>query len=93
LDAELLADVYINMTRGQEALVIDASEPGADDSAAPRVDLSQFKLPVLEANTQEAAAHEAVLLHSWTRPAAARRCGVLPPALWHNHGLSTGDNG
>ena len=62
LDAELLADVYLNLTRGQDALLIDASEPGADDSAAPRVDLSQFKLPVLEANTQEAAAHEAVLL-------------------------------
>ena len=62
LDAELLADVYINLTRGQDALLIDAAEPGADDSAAPRVELSQFILPVLGANTQEAAAHEAVLL-------------------------------
>lgn len=61
LDAELLADVYINLTRGQDALLIDAAEAGAEDSALPRVDLSQFKLPVLEANTQEAAAHEAVL--------------------------------
>jgi DNA polymerase-3 subunit epsilon len=28
LDAELLADVYINLTRGQDALLIDVSGPG-----------------------------------------------------------------
>ena len=62
LDAELLADVYINLTRGQDALLIDAA--GADAGGGPavvRVDLSQFALPVLAANEQEAAAHEDVL--------------------------------
>jgi len=61
LDAELLADVYINMTRGQDALLIDmADEPG--QVAEVRVmDLSGFELPVLRASDQEASAHEEVL--------------------------------
>ena len=61
LDAELLADVYINLTRGQDALLIDV---GAHDHFAgivTRVDLTQFTLPVLLASPQENAAHEEVL--------------------------------
>jgi DNA polymerase-3 subunit epsilon len=62
LDAELLADVYINMTRGQEALLIDAGDaPANTQSVAVQVDLSQYVLPVLAANDQELAAHDAVL--------------------------------
>ncbi|MFM8863898.1 MAG: DNA polymerase III subunit epsilon [Limnohabitans sp.] len=63
LDAELLADVYINMTRGQEALLMEAVETastGAGNTVA-RLDLSGFALPVLAANAQELAAHEDVL--------------------------------
>jgi DNA polymerase-3 subunit epsilon len=62
LDAELLADVYINMTRGQNALLLDADE-GAPTSAqaVARIDLSQFALPVLHANEAELAAHVDVL--------------------------------
>ena len=62
LDAELLADVYINLTRGQDALLIadDASE-GADGQALTAVDLRGFNLPVLTASEQELADHEAVL--------------------------------
>jgi DNA polymerase-3 subunit epsilon len=62
LDAELLADVYINLTRGQEALLIDLGEigPGLPGNA-PRVDLSVFDLPVLRANDEEAAQHAALL--------------------------------
>jgi len=61
LDAELLADVYINLTRGQDALLIDIG--GADTSGvnAVRIDLSVFELPVLQANEQEAAAHDDML--------------------------------
>ena len=62
LDAELLADVYINLTRGQDALLIDL---GTADHAGPRagpVDLSGIVLPVLAANTQEIAAHDEVLM-------------------------------
>ncbi|GAB3760756.1 DNA polymerase III subunit epsilon [Ramlibacter monticola] len=61
LDAELLADVYINMTRGQDALLIDEVESGAPGAIVTRVDLRQFTLPVLLASEQEAAAHEEVL--------------------------------
>jgi DNA polymerase III subunit epsilon len=62
LDAELLADVYINMTRGQEALLIDAGDaPANTQSVAVQVDLSQYVLPVLHANDQELAAHGEVL--------------------------------
>jgi DNA polymerase III subunit epsilon len=62
LDAELLADVYINMTRGQDALLM---EPGTAEEVSGEepmeVDLSRLDLPVLVANAQEAAAHDAVL--------------------------------
>jgi DNA polymerase-3 subunit epsilon len=62
LDAELLADVYINMTRGQEALLIDAGDAPKDtQTAVVQVDLSRFVLPVLPANVQELSAHEDVL--------------------------------
>lgn len=61
LDAELLADVYINLTRGQDALLIDIG--GAEGAAGPavRIDLSTFTLPVILASDAEAAAHEEVL--------------------------------
>ena len=61
LDAELLADVYINLTRGQEALLIDAVPAETMAGIQTRVDLRQFTLPVLLANDQESAAHEEVL--------------------------------
>lgn len=62
LDAELLADVYINLTRGQDALLID---PGSDESVdrltVLEIDLRCIELPVLSANDQEVAAHDDVL--------------------------------
>ena len=61
LDAELLADVYINLTRGQEALLIDVADNAAAGGIATRVDLTAFTLPVLLASSEEAAAHEEVL--------------------------------
>ncbi|MEO7549258.1 MAG: DNA polymerase III subunit epsilon, partial [Ramlibacter sp.] len=61
LDAELLADVYINLTRGQDALLIDVADSHSVSGSVTRVDLSQFTLPVLLASDQEAAAHEEVL--------------------------------
>ena len=57
LDAELLADVYINLTRGQEALLMvdePGDSPGSSGIAMTSVDLRQFKLPVLRANADEA---------------------------------------
>ena len=64
LDAELLADVYINLTRGQEALLMDnpgEAEAGPSQSQVVRLDLSTFKLPVLAANAQELQEHQDVL--------------------------------
>jgi DNA polymerase-3 subunit epsilon len=61
LDAELLADVYINMTRGQDALLMDVGAPTESGAAAVQVDLRGFDLPVVAANAQELAAHDDVL--------------------------------
>ena len=61
LDAELLADVYINLTRGQEALLIDLGDVGEQGAEGERIDLSVFDLPVLTANAQELVAHADVL--------------------------------
>jgi DNA polymerase-3 subunit epsilon len=61
LDAELLADVYINLTRGQNALMIDIGEDELPGAAVESMDLSAFGLPVLSANEQEMAAHEDIL--------------------------------
>ncbi len=61
LDAELLADVYINLTRGQNALVMEVGSAAEDGGSIAVVDLSGFDLPLLLANDQEMAAHETLL--------------------------------
>jgi len=61
LDAELLADVYINMTRGQDALLMDLETSDGEGGDIVLIDLSRIELPVIRANDQEALAHEAVL--------------------------------
>jgi DNA polymerase-3 subunit epsilon len=64
LDAELLADVYIAMTRGQDALVMELDSSGQEGDALQdtlSVDLSQFVLPVLMASDAERTAHEGVM--------------------------------
>src|ERR1700712_5279310 len=53
LDAELLADVYINLTRGQDALLIDIGAADAASGTGTRIDLSAFTLPVILASVQE----------------------------------------
>ena len=80
LDAELLADVYINLTRGQEALLIDAGGDEGETGDQESVDLSGFVLPVIQANAQEQASHEELLAQLdkasggktlWRQPASA----------------------
>ncbi|MCF8147658.1 MAG: DNA polymerase III subunit epsilon [Sulfuritalea sp.] len=61
LDAELLADVYINLTRGQDMLIMDAADTDTTGTPKSHVDLSSFDLPIVYANSQEAAAHETVM--------------------------------
>jgi len=59
LDARLLAEVYLAMTRGQEGLVMELDTPAAAAIAAARVDVA--RLVVLRASAEEIAAHETVL--------------------------------
>jgi DNA polymerase III subunit epsilon len=61
LDAGLLAEVYINMTRGQDSLVIDATDAGQSTLVLAAIDFSQFELPVLLATEEESTVHEAIL--------------------------------
>jgi len=61
LDANLLAEVYSRMTRGQESLVIDAANDSPAQVAAAAIDLSTFDLPVLTATAEEDAAHDRLL--------------------------------
>ena len=61
LDAELLAEVYINLTRGQNSLVMDMDERNGPVSTFNSVDLRSFDLPVLLANEGELSAHQGLL--------------------------------
>ncbi len=62
LDAELLADVYINLTRGQDALVMDMETSNVNSQGVQAIDLSGFSLPVLMASDTEAQEHESMLV-------------------------------
>jgi len=62
LDAELLADVYINMTRGQDALLMEVESNSDEQTRTTEyVDLSSFQLPVISASEQEMSQHADVL--------------------------------
>lgn len=62
LDAGLLAEVYVRMTRGQDSLVIDGgSYEGSAAQAASAIDLSAFTLPRVPASAEELAAHGQVI--------------------------------
>jgi DNA polymerase-3 subunit epsilon len=61
LDAQLLADVYINMTRGQDGLLMESNPQDTPGKPLEQVDLHGLVLHVIPANDQELAAHAAVL--------------------------------
>jgi DNA polymerase-3 subunit epsilon len=91
LDAELLADVYINLTRGQNSLMMDVHS-GAGDGVAVQIDLSQYELPVLMANDDEAAAHEKLLaeIDKSSKGKTVYRMAVAVAAAPVNDGALTG---
>lgn len=62
LDAELLAEVYLAMTRGQNSLTIDlmAMESSAGD-AGPAADAPLAAITVLAASADEVREHEAII--------------------------------
>ena len=79
LDARLLAEVYLAMTRGQESLVMELETPAAAAITAAGIDLSL--LIVVRASDEEAAAHERYLdaLEKETRAAPLwRRLAAQP---------------
>jgi DNA polymerase III subunit epsilon len=62
LDAQLLSEVYINLTRGQDALLIDSHSASASSGAgAVKADFSTLELIILQPSEAELAAHEDVL--------------------------------
>ena len=74
LDAELLADVYLAMTRGQDSLAIVDDRAQSAGAAGDDGDWPPRGLTVRRASAEELAAHEA-LLASIARDARG-------PALW-----------
>ena len=61
VDADLLAQVYLNLTRGQDSLVIEAAQDSRPPVAGSAGDLRMLILPVLVASAEEVAAHDAML--------------------------------
>jgi DNA polymerase-3 subunit epsilon len=59
LDARLLAEVYLALTRGQDSLVMDLEQPGAAAAAVAKIDASA--LVVIKATAEELKSHETVL--------------------------------
>ena len=71
LDAELLAEVYLAMTRGQDSLMMDLDAADARQESEARVDATG--LGVLRASAEEIEAHEQYL----ERLASEAKSGVL----------------
>jgi DNA polymerase-3 subunit epsilon len=62
LDTQLLAEVWLAMTRGQDALLIDVDD--GDSAGGNGLVLARFDasgLPVLKASDEDLAEHEAYL--------------------------------
>jgi DNA polymerase-3 subunit epsilon len=70
LDAQLLAEVYLAMTRGQESLGIDMAQPAMRRQAANQVPRGRSR--IIRANGDELAAHAAYL------SALAQDAGEVP---------------
>jgi DNA polymerase-3 subunit epsilon len=56
IDARLLAEIYLSMTRGQESLVMEA-EPAASTAAAVEIVHDKLDLVVIKATKEELTAH------------------------------------
>lgn len=61
LDSEILSDVYLTMTGGQTALLLDAERSGSTNENQASAELQTENLIVVQANESELAAHEAWL--------------------------------
>lgn len=61
LDSELLADVWLAMTRGQDSLMMSFDHGDEDESSSGLQRIDPSTLPVIYANEEELARHEAYL--------------------------------
>jgi DNA polymerase-3 subunit epsilon len=61
LDAELLAEVYLAMTRGQESLMMALEEEQKPDGGTAGLSTERPPLKILRASNEELAAHDVVL--------------------------------
>jgi DNA polymerase-3 subunit epsilon len=61
LDAELLAEVYLAMTRGQESLVMELEQAPAAPESGGGVSAERTRLTVLAASEEEIDAHDNML--------------------------------
>ena len=61
LDSQILAEVYLAMTRGQDSLVIDLNVGHDEEGDEPRVQLSALNLSEPEPSDEELALHQAYL--------------------------------
>ena len=61
LDARLLGEVYVRMTRGQDSLVVEVGEGSSEGPAIAAVDLAACAVLPVSVSAEERAAHEAVL--------------------------------
>jgi DNA polymerase III subunit epsilon len=61
LDAELLAEVYLQLTRGQNSLIEEVQQTQTGGASLAAMDLSQLSLTVVRASEQEVTLHERVL--------------------------------
>ncbi len=77
LDAELLAEVYLAMTRGQESLIMALDEPVPGQGEVDGVPFERPPLRVLRASGEELAAHDEYL--AAIAKANKGACLWLPP--------------
>ena len=77
LDAELLAEVYLAMTRGQNSLIIDSAEPPPRQIDIATGSGERRPLKVLRASDDELAAHDKVL--QGVQKESKGKCIWLPP--------------
>lgn len=61
LDAEILAEVYLAMTRGQESLVMEQNHDTSGSKSKKKVDLRQLELPFITVSEEDLNAHQAAM--------------------------------
>ncbi|PCJ84346.1 MAG: DNA polymerase III subunit epsilon [Thiotrichaceae bacterium] len=64
LDSELLAEVYLHMTGGQSALLLESDDVGSGQtgaSAVKKLSADRKPIKIIQANTDELQAHQAIV--------------------------------